>query len=148
MAKKILALDLGLNFGYCGGKDLHGCIKVSNNKRMFSFYDSVLDLVVSKRNGKAFEAIVYEDACFQKGRAIYNFNAQKGIVQLIAESLGIPFIGLPVATIKSYMLGKSHGLTGAESKEAIRDKINKDGWEVSNLNESDAIAVYYTYLKL
>jgi hypothetical protein len=146
MSKKVIAFDLGLNFGYCGGKRVHGCMKVSNAKRMFSFYDAVMDLMVTKRTGKMYEAIVYENACFQKGNAIYNFNAQKGILQLVAESLNIDFIGIPVATIKSHMLGKNHGFSGPESKKAIRDKLNKDGWKVTNLNESDAIAVYYTHL--
>ena len=64
---------------------------------------------------------------------------------MLAESLNIDFIGLSVPKIKNALLGVKHGLGGQESKEAIRDILNKDGWGVTNLNESDAIAVYEAY---
>jgi hypothetical protein len=147
MNKKVIAFDLGLSFGYCGGKTVHGCIRVSDKKRMFSFYDSVMDLMVTKRKGKMYDAIVYE-SWVPKGNAIYNYNGQKAILQLVAESLNIELVGISVQRIKSYMLGKGHGLSGPDSKKAIRDKLNNNGWDVTNLNESDAIAIYHTHLRL
>ena len=73
LKNKVIAFDLGLNFGYCGGKRTHGCLKVGK-KRMFSFYSAVLDLMTKDRTGRLYEAIIFEDAKFQKGHAIYNFN--------------------------------------------------------------------------
>lgn len=143
MKKKIIAFDLGLNFGYCGGKSVHGCLKVGK-KRMYSFYNAVLDLLVTERQGKMYDAIVYENACFQKGVAIYNFNAQKGILQMLAESLNIDFVGIPPATIK-----KTFAKNGKATKEEMLQSASAYlGKKITNHNEADAVGVYYTYHNL
>ena len=64
---------------------------------MFSFYDKVLELILGNW---PLEAIVYEDAAFQKGNAIYNFNAQKGMLNMLAQALDIQFIGYSPMTVK------------------------------------------------
>lgn len=140
--KRFIAFDLGLNFGYYDG-EVSGCIRVSNKKRMFSFYDTILNMLVSGRSGSPYKAIVFEDAKFQKGNAIYNFNAQKGILQLLAESLNIEFIGYPPMTVKKAFCG-----SGRATKEDMLAKATEiTGNKIKNHNEADAIGVYHTHLK-
>jgi Holliday junction resolvasome RuvABC endonuclease subunit len=108
---------------------------------MITFYNKVLDIML---NGNRYEAIVYEDACFQRGVAIYNFNAQKGMLQLVAESFNIPFIGYPPATVKKAFTG-----SGKAKKPDMIKKANEVRLDtIKNDNEADAIGVYHTHLLL
>ncbi len=136
----ILAVDLGSTFGWFDGKN-GGSISVGKDKKMFNFYKIVLDKILTySKNGNTIKTIVFEDAKFQQGNAIYNFHGQKAILELIADSFNIKFVGVPVKTAKKFITGN-----GNADKEVVAKAITKLGYKYTDLNHSDAISVYLTY---
>ena len=137
---RFIAFDLGLNFGWFDG-EIGGSIRVDDKVRYKSFHYHVNILLTEGLiKGGAYDTIVYEDAAFQKGRAIYNFNAQKGILQCIAELTDLDFIGYSPITIKKAFTGNARA-----SKEDMIAACKKMGHETDDHNHADAIAAWYTH---
>lgn len=133
---RTIAFDLGTTYGWADDKG-SGYGMINRDKRVFSFYNFVLDKLFTKREGLPYTTIAFEDAKFQLGNAIYPFNAQKAVLQLVAESQNLEFIGYSPMTIKKIFTGK-----GNATKD---DMLKKAG--VQNHNEADAIAVLFTHNK-
>jgi Holliday junction resolvasome RuvABC endonuclease subunit len=77
------------------------------------------------------------------GNAIYNFNAQKGILHLIAQSLSLDIVGFSPMTVKKVLAGSGK----AEKEEMILAAKEFSKRDIKNHNEADAIGVLATYLK-
>lgn len=137
MTTNFIAFDLGSNFGWYNGH-MGGTRVMGKHEKFLDFFISVYNLI------EKFEpkAIVYEDAKFQKGNAIYVFNGLKAILDLIAQKENIPFIGYPVGTVKKTFTGK-----GNASKEDMMSKCDELGIDYVDHNHADAIAIYHTHIQ-
>lgn len=139
----LIAFDLGLTFGWFDGK-VGGSVFIGKEKRMFNFYKTVLDMILKiNKEGQRIDVIAFEDAKFQQGNAIYNFNGQKAILELISDSLNIKLVPVPVGTVKKYITG-----SGKAEKEQMISSVEAMGYEVKDSNHADAIGVYFTYKNL
>jgi len=135
---RILALDLGLKTGYFDN-EIGGTIYSPKTDRELFFYNQMLDILVLKRHGAKYDIITFEEAQFQKGVAGYIFNGQRYIINMLAQSLHIPCVGIHSMTVKKTFTGSGK----AEKADMIAEAAKHT--EVVDDNHADAVAVYHTY---
>lgn len=89
--------------------------------------------------GGGVEAVYYEDVLHHTGtKAAHCYGAFKGVIGMVCERRGIPYVGVNVKTIKKFMAG-----TGNASKAQMIEAIRKMGHEPADDNEADAISLLY-----
>jgi hypothetical protein len=77
-----------------------------------------------------------------------NFNASLikpalyGALTGAAASIGIRIIPCSIARVRTFVLGRGHGLKGEDGKKATFRKIQLLGWSPQNMDQSDAAAIW------
>lgn len=89
-------------------------------------------------NNKNIDAVYYESVNRHIGTyAAHNYGGYMAILIKFCEEKNIPYKGVPVTVIKKHIAGK-----GNANKKDVVDAVNKNGFNVSDDNEADAIALY------
>ncbi len=157
--KMILALDIGTKLGVyfegdidtstkdlikdqgiLGGNDPYmKYLKNIKDIRFSSFY-KWLDYIIQEVE---ITQICYEEAAFQQGHAIPIYHGLIGILKAVCIEHHVPYIGIPVGTIKKTFTGK-----GNCNKQDMMNKCDKLNIKYDDDNGADAYATYYTYKEL
>lgn len=143
---KLLALDLGTTTGFCCGTPEHH-VSGAWRLKIDRFSDWKQRLVKLRGhlneyyNAYKFERVVLEEVRRHQGvDAAHLYGALLGAVGVWCHDNGeIPYLGVPVGTIKKFATGK-----GNASKQDMIDAA-RDRWGVitDDHNEADAIALFW-----
>lgn len=149
---KILALDLATKTGYYDGETAD-VVEFRKDKRAVEFY-AWLEFML--RQGK-FDAVVFENAFRQPGKAAEIFQQFKTVCILVCTKFGVKLEYENPTTIKKSFTG-----SGKATKEEIIKKVldmgvklpytvptrgKNRGERVYDDNAADAVAIYETYNK-
>ena len=141
----IVCLDLGTTTGYCVGKS--GQV-ISGSKSFkpqryegggmrYLRFSSWLDEILSLCGGQI-DVLYFEEVRRHAGTgAAHVYGGFMAVLTAWCESHSVPYSGIPVGTIKLAMTGK-----GNASKEAMIEAVKKHGFNPTDDNEADAIAIY------
>ena len=136
----VLALDLGTKTGWCIDPIAHGVWDLKPGRyegggmrfvRFRSFLEAAIPLMGAQ--------IVYEEVRAHKGvDAAHIYGGLMATLQAWCEVRQIPYTAVPVGTIKKYW-----AKNGAASKDLMLLSGKAKGFEVSDHNEMDAIALWH-----
>lgn len=142
--KSILALDLGSQLGWAvklqGGPVTSGSVSFKPGRfegagMSFLRFRQWLDEVATTTGG--IEAVYFEEVRAHAGTlAAQVYGGFLGHLTAWCEANGVPYLGVPVATIKKSATGK-----GNADKQAIIAAVRAKGFHPQNDNEADAIAL-------
>jgi len=142
----ILALDLGTNTGWAiENKSIitSGTISFKNNRyegggmRYLRFTKWLQDTLLLINN---IDAIYFEEVRRHLGvDAAHTYGGFMSQLTSFGELNKIPYLGIPVGTIKKYITGK-----GNASKQQMIEAVKSLGHHPKDDNEADAIALLYT----
>lgn len=136
----ILAIDLGTKTGWAflrHGQVLAGTMDFTPNRyegggmRYVKFQDWLIGLLGHDRN---IDRIYFEEVRAHKGNAAAH--AYGGLLARLGvwcKRNGIPYLGIPVGTIKKHATGK-----GNSNKAAMLEAAANRGWTCADDNECDA----------
>lgn len=136
-AVRILALDLGRTTGWClldtEKNDWHWGNHGFGQNHWESFGASLMRfelwLLESVQNLLP-ELVAYEQVAHQKGQGAYVIDAQRAILMLVLEKLGIPYMAVNVQTLKAFGLTPEHrarmGVKGNAKKEHLRELLETE----------------------
>lgn len=143
--KQILALDLGQNTGWalrrrCG--DIHSGV---NRFKPGRFEDSGMALLRFRAFLDSMQEMGGVDYCvFEEVRrhlgttACHVYGEFMGQLKIWAKDHSVPYLGVPVATIKKHITGK-----GNASKEEVCRAVMHRGHTPMDDNEADALALLF-----
>ncbi len=157
MKKIVLSLDLGTKTGWTldGMNGYTHKLSQKDDKyaQLYNFIETHI------QNGV--ELVVYEDAGFQQFAAAPIFHGLAGVLKAVTARNGVPFIAIPVGTIKKTFLGKARhtkeeqqaaadklGLKKANTKSKTLEMCTKLCYHYDGEDAADALSVAYTYRKL
>lgn len=154
--RTILALDLGTKTGWALGgatyhdipwpdhKETHGAISFANpvrnrfegggmrylrfRKWLYSLFTGGIDRI---------DEIYFEEVRNHLGvDASHAYGGFLATLTSQCENHCIPYQGIPVGTIKKYIAGK-----GSANKQMVIDAVNARGYNITDHNEADAMAL-------
>lgn len=141
--RTILALDLGTQMGWAvhckglvnsGSENFRGGRFEGGGMRFFRFR-YWLDEIRGFCGG--LDAIYFEEVRMHKGYdAAHVYGGFLGQLGVWGESNSVPYLGVPVGTIKKHVTGK-----GNASKKAVIDAVCGAGYKPVDDNEADALAL-------
>lgn len=139
----ILALDLGTTTGFAILKNqdiTHGFISFKPQRfegggmrylRFNKWLDEILSLIGT------IDAVYFEEVRRHLGvDAAHAYGGFLAHLTAFCEERSIPYLGVPVGTIKKHVTGK-----GNANKQKMIEAVNKLGFSVIDDNEADAIAL-------
>lgn len=139
----ILALDLGTNTGWACGKpglvtsgtlSLRGGRYEGGGMRYLRFNNWLKEILAS-----GVQRVVFEEVRRHAGTdAAHVYGGLLGQLTATCESLGLPYAGVPVGTIKKYATGR-----GNADKAAMIEAARSWGYEPTDDNEADALALLH-----
>lgn len=134
----IIALDIGSKLGYYheGDKKAYTLDLGKGDSRFLNLYQF---LDSTKSEDVTF--VAYEAAPFQQGAAIPIYHGLIGVLKLYCLEFDIPYVGIPVGTVKKAFTGK-----GNSNKAAMMKECDRRGMKYDDDNSSDAYAVYCTHI--
>jgi len=140
---KLLALDLGTKTGYALGARQHMIsgtwgLKPSRwegGGMVFVKFRANLDTL---RGSYGITQVIYEEVRRHDGTdAAHRYGGLLGTLTAWCEEHSIPYMGVPVGTIKKSFTGN-----GNASKDAMIAECRRRGFEVADDNQADAIALF------
>lgn len=154
--ERILALDLGTNFGHYDGVEPPQSETLDSSTRAISFFNWLYKKIRYGNGAKRrYDTIVIENAINQMAFANEVFGELKAMVKLICQQHNIKFYEIAPTRIKKMFAG-----SGKAEKEDIIAKVlamgltlpskiptrgKNKGKPVYDSNAADAVAVYHTY---
>ena len=146
---RLLALDLGTKTGWCAGT-LETNISGTQGFQPQRFEGGGMRFLrfhrwLDELQGAAdFDECVYEEVRNHKGvDAAHIYGGLWGALTSWCEAKKVPYIGVPVGTIKKFATGK-----GNASKEEVIAACVEWGYAPEYDNEADAIALFRQYASL
>ena len=144
--KSILALDLGSQLGWAvrlhGGPITSGSISFKPGRfegagMGFLRFQGWLDEIVKTTGGLS--AVYFEEVRAHAGTiAAQVYGGFTGHLTAWCEANAVPYLGVPVATIKKSATGKSNA-----DKKAVIAAITAKGFHPQDDNEADALALLF-----
>lgn len=148
--KKILALDLGTKTGWAvclvdqkilSGTENFKSTRFEGGGMRYLRFKSWLDEISKLSNGV--DQIYFEEVRRHIGvDAAHAYGGFLAHLTAWCEAKNIPYLGIPVGTIKKYITGK-----GNASKGQIISKIIEMGFSPKDDNEADALALLDLVIK-
>jgi Holliday junction resolvasome RuvABC endonuclease subunit len=144
----ILSLDLGIHTGWAIYKDGHITSGTAHFEHRKSegvgkrYWDFARWLDALLRCACKVDAVYFEMVCSHKGTyAAHAYGGFLGQVTALCECHGVPYIGVPVGTIKRFISGK-----GNASKREVIESVKALGHSPTDDNEADALALLHLAL--
>ncbi len=144
--KQILALDLGQNTGWAlrrSGGDIHSGTerfkpgRFEDSGMALLRFRSWLDVLYQTCGGVDY--CVFEEVRRHLGtNACHVYGEFLGQLKVWAKAHSVPYLGVPVGTIKKHITGK-----GNASKEEVFRAVMDRGRTPMDDNEADALALLY-----
>lgn len=144
---KALALDLGTTTGFCVGRTERGALPTSGTAsfKPARFEGGGMRFVRFRRwlNELAaahgpFSTVSFEEVRRHRGTdAAHVYGGLMATLTAWCEENSVPYEGVPVGTIKSHWAGK-----GNANKDAMIAEARRRGFEPSDDNEADALALF------
>lgn len=142
----ILALDLGTKTGWSlstsndrivsGTENFKASRFQSSDRRFFNFKKWLTEI---KNKYDGVDVVYYEEVRKHIGvDAAHIYGGFKATLTVWCEHHQIPYVGVPVGTIKKHATGK-----GNSNKQAMIDSARSKGHFPEDDNEADAIAILY-----
>jgi hypothetical protein len=140
----LLALDLGTHTGWAYRAATGAITSGTNTYRPGRFEGAGMAFLrftgwldeISQRNGFP-KAVVFEEVRAHKGTtAAHAYGGFLAHLTAWCEHVKVPYLGVPVATIKRHVTGK-----GNAPKEAVIAAIRQRGLSPGDDNEADALAI-------
>lgn len=133
----ILALDIGLNTGYCIGNSNsvmeYGLKKFTNDpSKTNKFYSFLLE------KAPECDYIFYEEPVFGHFVAVRSHSHFEAMLWYYSVMHDKKLVALKPKSIKKFATG-----SGNASKDKMVEAVKNKGYDVSNDNVADAIMIYY-----
>jgi len=149
MNNNVLALDLGTHTGWArtinNGQIVHGVDVFANNRfsgggmRYLNFHRWLNEIHACCPVSE----VVYEEVRRHAGTtAAHVYGGFLATLTAFCEEQKIPYQSVTVQAIKKYWTGK-----GNANKQAMIDKAVEMGFQITDDNEADAIAILHLQLK-